>query len=97
MSDRLTPTQYRTLRFIADCPKGQTMLIPVHWRGRHHQALLRRGLLNLRADPFKTRAIMLRGRITARGRRAVQSASAAVRARAKADSDRDYEKYVSEA
>lgn len=90
MTDILTPRQYRTLSFIATCPKGQTMLMPVYWRDRHHQALLRRGLLRLKADPFKTRASMLYGCITARGRRAVERATDAVKRRAKADEDREH-------
>lgn len=96
MTDRLTPAQFRTLEFIAECPRGQTMLLPLYWRDQHHQALLRRGFLRLRADPFKTKAIMLRGRITARGRAAVENASPLIRAVAKANADRDYAKYCAE-
>ena len=94
MSDALTPLQFRTLDFIASCPDGHTDLLPLHWRGRHHQQLIRRGFLRLRADPFKTKASMLRGSITVRGRAAVKSASAAVRERAKNDVDRDYAAYA---
>src|SRR5258706_15533769 len=94
MSDRLTSAQFRTLDFIATCPRGQTLLLQLWWRDRHHQGLIRRGFLRLRVDPFKTKATMLRGWITAAGRKAVAGASATIRARAKADDDRDYRKYV---
>ncbi len=97
MSNRLTPLQYRTLNFIAKGPSGQTMLLPVYWRDRHHQTLLKRGFLRLRADPFKTKANMLRGHITARGRRAVETAAEAVKRRAREDDQRDYEAYIAEA
>ena len=96
MRDRLTPAQYRTLSIIAECPGGRTFLIPEIWRDRHHQTLLRRGLLSLRADPFKTKANMLYGGITARGRKAVAGAPAGVRRQAKAAADRDYAKYIAE-
>lgn len=96
MGNRLTPNQFRTLEIIGGYPSGQTMLLPMYWRDRHHQALLRRGLLRVRADPFKTKAHMLRGSITKRGRDAVRGTSQAVRAQAKVDAERDYEKYVRE-
>jgi hypothetical protein len=96
MMPRLTVEQFRTLEIIARYPGGMTLLLPMYWRDRHHQSMIRRGFLRLRADPFKTKANMLRGRITANGRKAVQSASAAVRAQAKANADRDYEKYMRE-
>jgi hypothetical protein len=96
MSDKLTPEQYRTLSIIARYPNGQTMLLPLYWRDRHHQALIKRGFLRLRANPFTTKASMLRGSITARGRKAVEQASRLVRAVAKANADRDYERYVRE-
>jgi hypothetical protein len=94
MGERLTPAQYRTLSIIAET--GFTLLLPMYWRDRHHQALLRHDFFRMRSDPFKTKADMLRGWITAKGRRAVESASASVRAKAKADADRDYAKYVAE-
>ncbi len=93
---KLTPTQFRTLEIISKCPGGQTMLLPLYWRGRHHQSLLARGFLRLRSDPFKTKAHMLRGHITAVGRRAVRDATPAVRAQAKKAADRDYAKYARE-
>lgn len=96
MSDKLTPSQYRTLSIIARYPGGQTALLALHWCDRHHQALLKHGYLKLRADPFKTKADMLRGSITARGRKAVASASDRVKAQAKADEQRDHERYVRE-
>lgn len=95
MSDKLTPAQFNTLEFIAT-GGGVTGLMTYHWRDRHHQSLIRRGLLRMRADPFKTKSDYLYGSITARGRKAVASASAAVRTKAKAASDRDYEKYMRE-
>lgn len=95
MVDRLTAAQFNTLQFIRD-GGGKTFLLPMHWRDQHHQALLKRGLLSLRTDPFKTKANMLYGRITARGRKAVSFASAGVREKAKAASERSYAKYVSE-
>lgn len=93
---KLTVAQFRTLEFIAGCPKGQTFLLPLYWRDRHHQALIRRGLLRIGADPFKTKAHMLRGRITGRGRKAVAAATLALRAAAAAAERRDFEKYVRE-
>lgn len=90
MTDRLTPNQYRTLEIVAKCPGGQTMLLPIYWRDHHHQSLLKRGMLYLRADPFKTKASMLYGRITARGRKAVRDASESVRAKAQAAAERDF-------
>lgn len=94
MSTRLTVYQYRVLEFIAVI--GHTQLLPMHWRDRTHQALIRGGHLRLRADPFKTKAGMLKGWITAKGRKAVASASEAVKAQAKRDADRDYNKFAVE-
>jgi hypothetical protein len=96
MSMKLTPRQYSTLEFIATCPNGRTLLLPMYWRDRHHQALIKRGFLRLRADPFMTKANMLRGLITAKGRKAVEQTPPLVRAVAKANEDRDYERYVRE-
>lgn len=95
MSAKLTPAQFNTLEFIAT-GGGTTGLMTYHWRNRHHQSLIRKGLLRLRADPFKTKTDYLYGSITAAGRKAVAGASDALRAKAKAASDRDYEKYVRE-
>ena len=55
MSSRITPSQFNTLEFINQ-GGGTTHLLPVHWRNRHHQALLRHKFLRLRTDPFKTKA-----------------------------------------
>lgn len=95
MKTRLTPAQFNTLQFIAQ-GGGTTHLLPVYWRDRHHQALLRHKLLRLRADPFRTKAGMLKGWITAKGRAAVADASAAVREKAKVLQDRDYERYIAD-
>lgn len=95
MSKKLTPTQFNTLQFIEQ-GGGTTGLMTIYWRDRHHQALLRKGLLRMRTDPFKTKADYLYGSITAAGRKAVAETSATVRAKAKAASDRYYEKYVRE-
>lgn len=95
-TNQLTTLQYRTLSIIAKYPDGVTMLLPMYWKDRHHQTLLKRGFLRLRADPFKTKASMLHGRITARGRAAVKTASPSVRARAKEAADRAYARYVRE-
>lgn len=95
MSDRLTPKQYLTLDFISK-GTGETALLPMHWRDRHHQHLIQRGFLSLRSNPFTTNAHMLKGRITVRGTRALMAATDAVRRKAKALADREYEHYVSE-
>lgn len=95
MTTRLTPAQFNTLQFI-DQGGGTTHLLPIYWRDRHHQALLRHNLLRLRADPFKTKAGMLKGWITARGRAAIVAAPPAVRDKAKALSDRAYERYIAD-
>jgi hypothetical protein len=97
MTDRLTPQQFITLEFIATCPKGRTMLHPSWWRDRHHQRLIERGLLRLPTDPFKSKATLLYGSITAKGRKAVSAATANVRAKAKELSDRAFEAYQLEA
>lgn len=94
MSIRLTPTQYRTLSIIARYPNGQTILTAGIWCDRHHQTLLKRGLLRLRADPFKTKASMLHGSITLRGRLAVHQTPIRIRKAAEADAERDYQKYI---
>lgn len=95
MSAKLTPAQFNTLEFIAT-GGGSTGLMTRHWRDRHHQSLIRKGLIRLRTDPFRTKTDYLYGSITAAGRKAVASASASVRAKAKAMEDRDYEKYMRE-
>lgn len=95
MSTRITPAQFNTLQFINQ-GGGSTLLLPVYWRDRHHQALLRHKLLRLRTDPFKTNASMLKGWITAKGREAVRSATGSLQDKAKALSDRDYERYMAE-
>lgn len=95
MGIRITPAQFNTLQFIEQ-GGGTTHLLPVHWCDTHHQALLRHKLLRLRTDPFKTRAGMLKGTITAKGRRAVALASDSVRAKAKALSERDYRRYLAD-
>lgn len=91
MAERITAEQYSTLSIIAQT--GRTFLLPEHWRNRHYQSLLRRGLLRLRADPFKTKALMLFGSITKRGREAVAGAPQSIRDRAKALQDQDYLDY----
>jgi hypothetical protein len=93
MATRLTPAQFLTLDFI-ERGGGRTMLLPVYWRDRHHQTMVRGRLLRLRADPFKTKANMLHGSITKLGREAVKGASDAIRAKAKVISDRAYRKYI---
>lgn len=95
MSSRITPAQFNTLEFINQ-GGGTTHLLPVYWRDRHHQALLRHKFLRLRTDPFKTKAGMLIGRITAKGRRAVAAATESVRTKAKALSDRNYDRYIAD-
>lgn len=94
MASRLTPAQYRTLSYIMLFPDRATLLLPLYWRDRHHQVLIRRGFLQLRADPFKTKAIMLRGRVTVRGCLAVLATPEAVKTQARVAEDRDYEKYM---
>ncbi|MGQ3297701.1 hypothetical protein [Reyranella sp.] len=95
MSAKLTPAQFNTLQFIEQ-GGGKTGLMTIHWRNRHHQSLIRKGLLRLRTDPFKTKTDYIYGWVTAAGRKAVAGASATLRAKAEAASDRDYEKYVRE-
>ena len=80
---RLTAAQYSTLSFYTETKIGKTLMLTSFWRDRHHQALIRHGYLRLRADPFKTRAAFLAGWITGRGKRAVQTASEAVKAQSK--------------
>lgn len=96
MRDKLTPAQYWTLSLVMLYPGGATQLLPLHWRDRHHQSLIRRGFIRLRTDPFKTKAIMLRGEVTLRGKNAVLATPAAVKAEARAAADRHYEKYMRE-
>lgn len=95
MGNRITPAQFNTLQFIKR-GGGRTGLMTIYWRDRHHQSLLRKGLLRLRTDPFKTKADYLYGSITAAGRKAVANASAAVRDKAKALSDRAYKRYIAD-
>ncbi len=96
MRERLTPTQYRTLRIISECLGGRTFLIPSIWRDRHHQSLIKRKFLCLGADPFKTKANMLHGRITARGREALRLVCKSVVIQAKFDEARDQRAYAAE-
>jgi hypothetical protein len=93
---KLTPAQFNTLQFI-ERGGGTTGLMTIYWRDRHHQAMIRHELLRLRTDPFKTKTEYIYGSITALGRKAVAEASAAVRAKAKAASDRDYANHTAKA
>lgn len=95
MSTRITPAQFNTLQFINQ-GGGSTILLPLYWRDRHHQALLRHKLLRLRTDPFKTKASVLKGWITAKGREAMRSAPGSVQDKAKALTDRAYELYIAD-
>jgi hypothetical protein len=96
MADRLTAAQYWTLSLIMLYPGGATRLLPLHWRDRHHQSLIRRGFIRLRTDPFKTKAIMLRGEVTQRGKNAVLATPETVKVEARVAADRHYDKYVRE-